>query len=46
MTLCERRRLRDDEVIHEGHVFAAAQNVRFWHKAGMAVVISDVRLRG
>ena len=26
--------------------FAAAQNVRFWHKADIAAVLSDVRFRG
>jgi hypothetical protein len=26
--------------------FAAAQNVRFWHKADIATVPNDVRFRG
>ena len=42
MTLCERRRLRADEVNHEGHDFAATQNVRFWHKAAIARLSSNV----
>jgi hypothetical protein len=45
VTLCERRRLRADEVIHEGHDFAATQNVCFWHKADMATGSTNVRFR-
>jgi hypothetical protein len=26
--------------------FAAAQNVRFWHKADITIVLSDVRFWG
>jgi hypothetical protein len=46
VTLCARRRLRADEVIHEGHDFAATQNVRFWHKADMAFALGYVRFWG
>jgi len=46
VTLCERRRLRADELIHEGHDFAATQNVCLWHKADISRLSSDVRLRG
>jgi hypothetical protein len=46
VTLCERRRLRADEVIHEGHDFAATQNVCFWHKADISRLSSDVRFQG
>ena len=46
MTLCERRRLRADEVIHEGHDFAAMQNVRFWHKADITIAPTNVRFWG
>jgi hypothetical protein len=40
------RRLRADEVIHEGHDFAATQNVCLWHKADITIVLSDVRFWG
>jgi hypothetical protein len=46
VTLCERRRLRADEVIHEGRVFAATQNVCLWHKADIARLSSNVRFWG
>jgi hypothetical protein len=45
VTLCARRRLRADEVIHE-HDFAATQNVRFWHKADIPAGSTDVRYWG
>jgi hypothetical protein len=46
VTLCERRRLRADEVIHEGHDFAATQNVCLWHKADIRLSPSNVRFWG
>jgi hypothetical protein len=46
VTLCERRRLRADEVIHEGHDFAATQNVCLWPRADIAVAPTDVRFQG
>jgi hypothetical protein len=46
VTLCKRRRLRTDEVIHEGHNFAAARNVRFWHKADIPVALRNAAFGG
>src|SRR6516165_11142456 len=38
-----RHRRRGDRITT---FFTAAQNVRFWHKADMAVMLNDVRFRG
>jgi hypothetical protein len=46
VTLCERRRLRADEVIHEGHDFAATQNVCLWPIATDRILVADRRFRG
>jgi hypothetical protein len=46
VTLCERRRLRADEVIHEGHDFAATQNVCLWPIVTNRILVADRRFRG
>ena len=38
--------MRADEVIHEGHDFAATQNVCLWHLANIQVSSGDVRFWG